>query len=274
MLTEKWGKRLDDPANQVREILKRFEGRFTADNPRMVQRYVESRSKVLVHLHIDGFPDEFVAAINHLQFGGPNGDTAFNDLSLEPFRCVAIEQRRQVDPLKVKSYCDEQMMLVGIVQLAKLPEGMSSAALVRFGCVDCVYGVLPNSLYISGSKGSVLRGRCGDGVMASLQVLRRREGVGINKQLIDDMIEGTAEVLQYVGGNGCKLRGDGPNRSEVIDALSSLRIYLDSDFIRVGSAKGDHCPIKILDVLFGPCDFRSDAIEPVRERHCLQEKYA
>src|SRR6185503_4559438 len=50
-----------DAAHRVREFLERFEGRFTLDNPRFMERYMEEELAVLLHLRFEEFVEEYVA---------------------------------------------------------------------------------------------------------------------------------------------------------------------------------------------------------------------
>jgi hypothetical protein len=260
-LREERSECVNHAAHQVRKVLERFKRRFTADNPRMVERYVKAQSEIILHFKIEGLCKELVARFKRQQFGNAEAHAGISHSSFQRFWSFFIDKGRSIYTPEVEPHCDKEMVLVDVIQFAKLPQSVPATAFVRFGCVDSIYGVLPNSLYISGSKGWVLRGGGCDREVASLQFLRRRMGIGVEYQLVDDVVEGTSEVLKYVGGNGCNSQGDIPHGNEIVDAISSVRIYFDSGFIWAGCAEGRHRPLKILDVLFGPCHFRADEVE-------------
>src|SRR6266498_3298810 len=53
--------RRDDPVHKIREVLERWERRFTVDNPRLMECYLEREPAVLVEFEIDGFLEQSVA---------------------------------------------------------------------------------------------------------------------------------------------------------------------------------------------------------------------
>jgi hypothetical protein len=78
--------------------------------------------------------------------------------------------------------------------------------------------------------------------------------------LIGDLVQRAPEILDYVGGNGCQCVGQRVGFGDVVDALAALRIFFDGDSIRVGVLEGTPSKLKVNDVLFGPCDFSSNAL--------------
>lgn len=76
-------------------------------------------------------------------------------------------------------------------------------------------------------------------------------------KLINQMIEGTSEVLQDVANDKGNVIGNIVNPADIMDRLSRLRVYLSSDSIGLGFAvvEGVEREIQVTDVLIGPFDF-------------------
>ena len=58
---QKTAERSNDIVNQIRHVMERFNSRFTFNNARCVERYVEGETAILCHFLIEGFDVEFVA---------------------------------------------------------------------------------------------------------------------------------------------------------------------------------------------------------------------
>lgn len=246
--------------NEIRRIMHGFNSRFTFDNARCVERYIEGEAAILCHFLVEGFDVEFVARFQGKKFvSGPNKERRELDL-LEAglLSKEHLDVNRYIDPLKERACASEELMLVGLVQHIELPKCVALPVFVRFGCVDCIYNFLPNALYLSASRSWVTRGAPADRVIHN--PIRLRAASGVQDQLIGNMVQGASEILNYVGGNGCQFVGNRGRFDEVINALSSLRIFFDSASIRIGVVKRPDRKLKVLDMLFGPCDFRLNAV--------------
>src|SRR5271168_1443206 len=53
----------NDALDKCRELMDRFEQRLTLDNPRLIQRYVESKLHLLIHFRVGRIDEEFVALL-------------------------------------------------------------------------------------------------------------------------------------------------------------------------------------------------------------------
>lgn len=145
------------------------------------------------------------------------------------------------------------------IKLSELPEDVIPT-FVRFERVDAFYSLLPRSLYFSTDLGRhVIRGAFRDtegnvtgGNLLSLGL----PNLGGHK-LINQMIEGTSEVLQDVANDKGNVIGNIVNPADIMDRLSRLRVYLSSDSIGLGFAvvEGVEREIQVTDVLIGPFDF-------------------
>lgn len=55
--------RIDNAADAIRELNKRFHERLTLDNPRFVDRYLESKLHLLVRFGVSGIDEQFIACL-------------------------------------------------------------------------------------------------------------------------------------------------------------------------------------------------------------------
>jgi len=261
-----------DVVNEIRHILERLEHRLALDNAQMVERYIEGEAHIIVHFRVNGSSEEFVAYYQRDSRSDRQPQADLGDLRMDT--------GRQLDAAQDRPRCDQQLMLVDVVQRVQLPESMALPSLVRFGCIDCVYYVLRNALYCSATHGWVIRGgRCDRVIHAPI---RRRATASRQYELVGGMVEGLSEVLQYIGGNGCQFIRHVTNSGNVVDAnpdlrvgatgfampvrapdlvgsVTGLRLFLGVDSMWASVVEGIERKLQILDVLFGPCDFRPNS---------------
>src|SRR5580658_9496966 len=101
---------------------------------------------------------------------------------------------------------------------------------VRFGGVDCIYGVMPDALYFSLFFGFVYRGTLAD---RERSMDSGSVSVG-NDQLPAKMVKCAPEILQGISSNRCQLHGGRRNAANIVEHLSRLRIALVNDSIWAG----------------------------------------
>jgi hypothetical protein len=247
----------DERVNNVAHVLERFERRFRFDDPRCVDRYIKGELTILCHFSVEGLDVEFVAQLHGKHCIWNRTEDRWQKVGKWKVGVIPHDIHPYVSsdvPSTIVHACSEKkFVFVWIAQLFQLPEYVPLPALIRLGCVDCVYNGLPNALYLSSSRGLVIRGAPSDREV-HLPIRLRAASVK-NNELVGQMVERASEILDYVGGNGCQCVGNRIDFSNVINALTGLRVFLSSDTVGVGIMKGPNAKIKILDVLFGPCDF-------------------
>lgn len=257
----------DEVVDQVRHVLNRYQNRLTVDNSRCVERYIKNEASLLVHVMLDGTGVECVAHFHaHERVSGSDHEL----LALFPDKLDECRVSSEGALLKgvgevvgnvypeIKSANQERCpVFVGVVQFIQLPQGVSFPSLVRFCCIDCIYNGLPNALYRSFSSGWVIRGATRNREIHL--PIRLRAAARVQDQVVGDMVERTSEVLKYVGCNGCEIVRDAVRLNDVVRALSGLVVVLEPDAIGVGVIESGQPKLQILDVLFGPCDFRPDS---------------
>jgi hypothetical protein len=249
----------DDPVDKIREIMERFQCRFTADNPRIVERYIDIESMILLHFTVDGFGEEYVAQFE--RFISRDSDEVTERIP-EDLTTSVGQEAREATPSEVGVSRQQERVLVSIVQLVQLPKCVTLPSFIRLGRVDSIYSRLPNALYLS-STGWVMAGKCTNWKGETFERGGRRSGIGLQEQLANDVVQTGSEAVQCIGGDRLQLRGEIIDPRNVVTALSRVRVFLESNAIRIGVLEGFEGQIKILNVLFGPCNFGENALRDV-----------
>ena len=123
---------------------------------------------------------------------------------------------------------------------------MALPAAIRFGCVDCIYDLLPNALHISRAQGLVLRGGRGDRVIHDVLIRWMRASGGIDNELVGDLVERTPEVLDDIGGNSCQWQRNEISLADVVNALSGISVFLVTDGLWIGGEKRPHSCVRLV----------------------------
>jgi hypothetical protein len=271
----------DNVADQIRHVMERFDRRFTFDNPRLVERYLEGELSISIRFLVDGFPEEFVAHLQGTKFSDGSDDDRPKQRVVDSLHVGqdrlriglshavghGSEQRCNVETNILRDCEHQQMVFVGIVHVLELPKRVPLPVFVRLSCVNCFYDFLPNALYVSSSRGLVIRGAGTDGEIHA--VLRRRRAAASENKLIGDLVERSSEILDYIGGDSCKRVWNVSNTADVVNSLSDLRCIFLEDCIGVGFDEFSQPKLKILEVLFGPCNFCSDAVDDGRHSRAV-----
>jgi len=254
--SEEWPKTQDEAVDQIRHVLERFDNRFTLNDPRLAERYIEAEIHLLVHFTVRPVDEEFVAYFERAEFVGGvqvNRREQLKCLGQRAGECV-LHHLGQVDAMKCRTHGNQKTMLIDTIKLVETPERVVPST-VWFGSVDSIYCVLPYSLYYSIAKGWVTRGVPGNGVTDTSRI-----GWGTtdseNDELVSQVVQGTPEILEGIARD---CGDDDRNRLEigdVINQLSRLRIALGGDLIWPGIMEDSDCRLNITDVLLGPFDFR------------------
>ncbi len=246
----------NDALDQCRELMERFEQRLTLDNPRFIERYLESKLLLRIRFFIWGSNEEFEAVFQREPtIGGTNehvhageGGFDFRGKTTAPSHVLA-----DINASRLRADRQQQAVLFDVVQFVEGPQEVIPS-LVWFEQVDRIERILMGSLYFSALFGFVFSGIVGKRKVDPVLVRRLVPGIATN-DLKSEMVQGGHEVLDGVSGNQGQRFGNGMGARDVINQLSRLRIVLGPDSIRVGSKKSDLLTPAISDVLFGPFDF-------------------
>ncbi len=256
----------DQVVDKIHHLLESFDQRITLNNLRLAERYIKSEIHVLVDFMVEGINEQFIAYLQRAQaVGGPEVERR-DDNVLSPVGRARpheiLHHRPDINASEGGADGQQQAVLVDIVKFVELPDRIVPT-LVRFGCVDCIESVLPRSLYFSISEVWVFRGVVGDRILDFPGSCGYRADADPNG-LVGDVVEGSPKILQHVPRDGCDGQRCRVHSANIVNALSCLRIILGPDFIWPGINKSAHGRLKVLDVSFGPFNFRPTPVEGIR----------
>jgi hypothetical protein len=225
---------------------------FSLRNPRLIERYLQHKLSVLVHLRFRGIEGEFVACFQrepiHQGVGGDRegvGESqhVVSDLSRESW----------IDLRDARRSSHQQAMLVDNVQAMESPKGVIPS-LVWLQALDSLYSVLPHALYLSRERGLLLLGERFTIADWEADMLGR---LGLSRhpdEPASEVVKCASEVLNRISGNEADLWRNGRDGLYDKGALSSIRVILYNDTIRVGLHEQSGSIDEITDVLIGPLD--------------------
>jgi hypothetical protein len=261
-------------ADQIAQMLDRFQQRLTLDNPRFIEHYIKSELHFLVHLFVAGTSEEYVACLQGKQIiGWPNkvgwkvceGMILFAEHFSGPIPEVA-DIRHEVNTLKSGANGDQQSVLVNNIELMKDPQFVPLTAFVWLDTAKHIYSIWPQVLYYSLKSSFEIKGTIPDNELVP------RSGTGLavrpdKKQLLGNVVNNTAQVMNRVASGSRNRSRHGVSSDYIMTQLAHLRIVIGSDFIRLGIEEGFDLGFKINDVLFGPFNFYLDEHNPFIGSH-------
>jgi hypothetical protein len=262
----------------INHLNEQWENRFTLNNARLVENYLEGKAHFLILIENIAEPkNQFVALVQRTLPIGRIGD------ELEVKRLAQIDDGRHINTAifqvvsesapeksRGREVCDsrtdgyQEAMLVDIVKLVKFPEQIVPS-LVRFGSVDSIYRRLRHALYFSFTRGFVFRG--------TIRVDYRETDLLLFGSAQDNALFGAPDLhempSEMVKGASCLLEDfsrddrDSPDHrlstSEVmIRCIRKFRMWLDTNLIRLAIEEGFDPRFQFLDVMVGPCDLHTD----------------
>lgn len=252
---------VNDPVDQMRKLMEKWDNRLTLDNLRLAERYLEGGLEIHVHIRVFAVVNvdatDFCAVLKNCK---PLSASAAG-LGHDGHALGGLLGGVVLDPANhggatAERSNEQEAVFVDVVKLVKFPEDII-ATLVRLERVEDAYRSRRHSLYFSGRVGFVFGSSLEDGKAGPVAPRARRSTVGQN-QLPGQMVKTAPQVVQNLPDQ----QGDGPGDTGAdlhpIDLISGLRVYLDSESIRVTFAEGLQPLFEITDVLFGPFDFCSD----------------
>jgi hypothetical protein len=266
----------DSAADKISKMLDRFNQRLTLDNLRLIERYVKSEIILLIHFHIHGASEQYVAYFQRAHVvSGPEKGIHFREISrLERGQKAMLLLRSQhrshggaaqIYASECTSNSNDNTVLVDVVQSVEHPNLVPLASFVRLDLAKRIDSVLPQALFFSAKKGFVLLG-CIEN--REIEFDLGSGGSEANKQQVTgQMIESTPQILDCVPSDGNNASGDGCNSRYLISQLSKLRVFLFNDAIGLGAEEGADLNMKIDDVFFGPFNFYSDERKPFIGSH-------
>jgi len=246
---------IDNAADAIAELNHRFKKRLTLDNPRFVQRYLESELHFLVFFSIGEIDEKFAASFERAHIVGGSEESVQNgNISPKSFFKHRYGDGTEINAPDGRPNGNNEAVLVDIVKSVEGPKVISIPTFVWFERANRIDSVLPHALYFSNKAGFKLFGATRDGEACIVPVAFKPPGAD-QVQLLSEVIERTSEVMEDVTGDSRDIGGDGGDALDVINQLSRLRIALSSDFVGFGIEKDAECRLKVSDVFFGPFNF-------------------
>jgi len=160
---------------QVQNTLERFKNRFTLDDPRFIEHYLENKKEILLRFSVEGFPEEFLA---HMQgINGPNRQKI-------DAGTAGLVAARQGDPLRNACTKGEQRsVFVDYIQPVQDPEFVCPS-FIRLGGVDSINRTLRHSLYWSRLSGLVFQRAIEDRILDVPERVLANEGLQASQNSI------------------------------------------------------------------------------------------
>lgn len=250
---EKRNELVDDALNQLRQLGQKWQDRLTIDNLRLDERYLVEQLNIWVYLERPwrGTTREFLAIFHYL--GSRTLGTLPQHCKIERGDQAKGHSRRGIKTNHVSSQPEcgdnQQAVLVDIVKLVKSPD-VAVPTLVRLCRFDELQQIWRDTVYYSWVNGLIFLGGLADRVSGPVC---RRLPIGLN-QLPDQVIQGGTQVMHSVTDDGGNTDRDLLSDLKPVNALSGLRIEIDTDSIWISGAESLPFGIKIADVFFGPFD--------------------
>lgn len=239
-----------DVINKLGHFFERWDKRLTLENPNFIERYKEGELQILLQFSAGIIPKEYVIVFQ----GKPHvGDTQYPRIRFRRLWEQLRIKARQMDAEICADNSNRDTVFVDNAQLVQTPENLSLPSLVWFDSADCIYGVLPHSLYLSKTSGFVFKGAISDREVDSVFTSAIRSATKSESQVI----QGGPQILNGITSDSEDYRADWLNVRDTVRG-SSLRINLADSFIWPSLEEPVNLDIQIRDVMVGPFDFDPD----------------
>ncbi len=241
-----------DIAYRMSHLMERYNDRLTLNNLRLSERYINEEIHFLLRFRF-GDGQEYIASFQREPL-----DLGRNESTLQSGNCSELSSHVRVPTwqdavaAQVRVDSEQQFMLVNNVEVVDVPEQFTLTSRVWFDSVNRVSCVLAEFLYSSSAVGFIFLGALADGKVEIVEGAGRASGDA--HQMVGQMLKTAPEVMNGIPDYGRNLRGNLPNVTEIIAALSGVRVVLGSDVIRASTPSEERhpCSLQILDVLVGP----------------------
>ena len=227
--------------DEMREIAERWQDRLTVEGHSIAENYAEGRLSLIFDLNILA------------PYAGVDRDVRVNHCPLSDGEVFA-SAIFAVDRPNVRNVFlrDQEPVLVFNVESVEIPEGFSSPSLVRLYGIhdevdDCFGGLLFQSTIDSSYK--FIPGG------ANREVCVRIPGPGrLKLNIADREVESAPEIMNRIADSEKHSVWGDLIHADFKDAISSLRIFLDQNTVRVSLGEIPRLQVKVIDVLVGPFD--------------------
>jgi len=208
-----------------------------------IQSYLKKQACILVHFYARDIRGELVALFQR------EGDTRDpNPPIADP---LIHDWRKSIDGGKTPPSCYEKIVLVDVVEAMESPKFIVPS-LVWVGIPDNLYDFVPDALYLSAKSSFVTRG--------NRRMVEDWEGVPVDSfpvgthQRANEIVQSRTEVLKHIPSEQTKLWRNGICFDDMNKWLSTLKVALYPQAVRVFFKEGNEFNFELVDSLFGPLD--------------------
>lgn len=240
----------DCGCHEVSGLSQKWENRFTHQNPRLIDRYVEGEMGIVAILS-RGVGHYDCAVFYNLG----NVGKCIHPSTADPFNNFSGARRKATahagHPLCIHppSGCQcgqDGPVFIDDVQLVDHPEGVVRS-LVWTTTTYFLFSAVPGALYLMGNKRLQMFGAVSD--RKSSEVGRRVSC--LFNECISNVVQGRPEVVKGIANHSAQYQGGVPQDAET-PLESPLWAVLADDYVGVGIKEGFDADIEIGDVLVGP----------------------
>jgi hypothetical protein len=260
----KW---LQESLDSIGVLVERGNQRLALDNLALAERYLEGELRVLVHF-VEFSEGDFVercAVFERKQpVGGFDRDGVVGNLVSEVGREYGAflfrhgverlpHELADVHPETAVGATDrnDEAVLIAPIKFMELPEQVVPASVGLCG-PDEFDRLVTNAVYFSQTFGFKLSGAIRD----RESVLGSGFDLVGSQKLVDEQVEGRSQVMDDVAKGGPPAEWRIGKDVDCPDPLFGLRVVVGSDFVGAFFPEVLDLRLQILDVLFGPFDFR------------------
>lgn len=250
----------NDSIDDISKYLERINNRFSFDDPRFVDRYIESELLIGVAFIVNATGEKFeawfqrepiVCRMDEHSHGSDDFCCSFGRRGVDACH-IPGSDFRDIEPARFRPDGKKVSMLLNVVESTERPEGVIPS-LVWFQRSDGVNTFLPRARYFALNRGLIYFGPENREV-DNAGVGRVATQAGSN-DLECQIVKGAPQVVNGVASDQGDIDGDGAHFRNIIDWASCFRIHLASNCIRPGFKEAGDLPIQVVDVLFGPVYF-------------------
>lgn len=251
----------EDLTNRASQLGENWNHRFTLDNRRLVERYINSELWILMDLVFiltSGKTEQYRAIFNSA-VGGSESYGGHNDGLIQPWNA---HPELQDERLMACPHCEQKSMLVDYVKLMEPPQSVVPS-FVRLESKQHLSCRRSNTLSYSHESGFKLVSIIGD----DERVTRSdRLSVRLDK-LTPHEVQSRTKIVDRISRDRGKAGGRRSAEAHVVLQVSRLRIYLADEFIGVALMEPLDPGFQLTDVLIGPLD-----LQPWTTRSALSHK--
>jgi hypothetical protein len=248
----------DDLHNKVVHFVDSLKDRFSFDNPRFVERYLESKINVWVYFRSGRINKEYIAHFYRAPRILGRDVCVLSDsqskspgfISLQETRTSVLDVRGVFSDIEGVQRCGnwhEKPVLIPQIQLVELPEKFIPS-LVGLEVFNNFASLSTDSLYFS-----IYRGLIGLGGIVDREPRLAAPDIGIAKSP-NQIVESAPELMEDVTTEERKLKGSLSDFGHEIDQLLRLRIIIGSESVGVCVQEDVSLELELLDVFVGPLD--------------------